>query len=442
MVCIFVEATHKLECWTTVTNNYLLDRVFVKAITTIKALSSRSNYGSLPRPPAENRIRLYGLYKQATEGNVEGIMTRPVGFSMEDEGAKKKWDAWKREEGLSKTEAKRRYISYLIDTMKIYASGTLEARELLSELEYLWDQIKDIPFDNDYELDEANNQVNYPLPSRSPLFSQAGQSDRFSTNTPLPLASNYSGSVVPNQHYRNNLHKIYSHSRRSTMLSINDYVNQQRNNPLSNNKINDPQTIDASIYSLPGVDNRKHTTQSIHSLPAQNNTNQQTANESTFEDFKNWQGEINLIINKLSKEFLNSKAAAAASKRNGRYGGGNAYAFNRNSIGNRTSSDSGNSEDSGSDVEISLKKRVIHILKIIGMNAIKFLKNFLVSLLAILFIVWCFKKNVIVERTFVKQPVGNNKQKREMIINMILNTDENKWFIRLLNVVNSFVGFV
>ena len=64
-----------------------------------RALSSRSNYGSLPRPPAENRIKLYGLYKQATEGDVDGVMPRPVGFTAEDEGAKKKWDAWKREQG-------------------------------------------------------------------------------------------------------------------------------------------------------------------------------------------------------------------------------------------------------------------------------------------------------------------------------------------------------
>lgn len=71
-------------------------------------------------------------------------MERPTGLSSEDESARRKYDAWKSEEGLSKTEAKRRYISYLIDTMKTYASGTHEARELLGELEYLWDQIKDV----------------------------------------------------------------------------------------------------------------------------------------------------------------------------------------------------------------------------------------------------------------------------------------------------------
>ena len=51
-------------------------------------------------------------------------------------------DAWNNHHGLSKTEAKRQYISTLIDTMHKYATTTPEARELVSELEFVWDQIK------------------------------------------------------------------------------------------------------------------------------------------------------------------------------------------------------------------------------------------------------------------------------------------------------------
>lgn len=40
-----------------------IDLAFSKAITSIKTLSSRKG---LPQPPVENRIHLYGLYKQAT----------------------------------------------------------------------------------------------------------------------------------------------------------------------------------------------------------------------------------------------------------------------------------------------------------------------------------------------------------------------------------------
>ena len=43
---------------------------------------------------------------------------------------------------MSRTDAKRRYISTLIETMKEYASGTQESRELVSELEFVWGQIQ------------------------------------------------------------------------------------------------------------------------------------------------------------------------------------------------------------------------------------------------------------------------------------------------------------
>lgn len=53
-----------------------------------------------------------------------------------------KWDAWDACKGMSRTEAKRRYIGTLIETMKVYASGTNESRELVGELEFVWGQIR------------------------------------------------------------------------------------------------------------------------------------------------------------------------------------------------------------------------------------------------------------------------------------------------------------
>jgi hypothetical protein len=51
-------------------------------------------------------------------------------------------DAWYAQRDLSRTEAKRQYIGTLIETMHEYASQTAEARELVAELEFVWDQIK------------------------------------------------------------------------------------------------------------------------------------------------------------------------------------------------------------------------------------------------------------------------------------------------------------
>lgn len=175
------------------------DRVFRKAITTIRALSARSAHGLLPRPPAENRIRLYGLYKQATEGDVVRIMPRPEGYTLDDDGARRKWDAWKQEEGLSRTEAKRRYILCLIETMRVHASGTPEARELLAELEYLWDQIKNA----EYSDEEPRYAYNLAL----------DQSDRLLTGTMPWPGSSYAALVAPAA--ARSVEQMYLHSRRA-----------------------------------------------------------------------------------------------------------------------------------------------------------------------------------------------------------------------------------
>ncbi|AGO10127.1 AaceriAAR135Wp [[Ashbya] aceris (nom. inval.)] len=120
-----------------------VDIVFEKAIATIQTLSSVKGYHALPRPPASTRIQLYALFKQSTEGDVERILPRPQGNPNVPEFniALKKWETWKSKEGMSSTEAKKRYIQLLINTMKTYAMGTLAARELLSELEFLWWQV-------------------------------------------------------------------------------------------------------------------------------------------------------------------------------------------------------------------------------------------------------------------------------------------------------------
>lgn len=102
-----------------------------------------------------------------TEGDVDGIMECPRGNDDQSQRAREKWyvswriapfmslssnaymaepniprDAWKQQNGLSRTEAKRRYITTLIDTMHKYASPSPDSRELVAELEFVWDQVK------------------------------------------------------------------------------------------------------------------------------------------------------------------------------------------------------------------------------------------------------------------------------------------------------------
>ncbi|MCJ1399130.1 hypothetical protein MMC11_002332 [Xylographa trunciseda] len=115
-----------------------IHRVFVHALNTVKKIPRTGS----ARPPSAERLKLYGLYKQSMEGDVAGVMARPEEEGERGTGEVEKWDAWSAQHGLSRTAAKRRYISTLIATMHTYASSTAEARALVAELEFVWDQIR------------------------------------------------------------------------------------------------------------------------------------------------------------------------------------------------------------------------------------------------------------------------------------------------------------
>ena len=57
------------------------------------------------RPPNDILLRLYGLYKQATEGDVQG--QRPGGFDLK--GAAK-YDAWASQRGKTPEAAMHEYL--------------------------------------------------------------------------------------------------------------------------------------------------------------------------------------------------------------------------------------------------------------------------------------------------------------------------------------------
>ncbi|KAF2672105.1 hypothetical protein BT63DRAFT_437975 [Microthyrium microscopicum] len=114
-----------------------VDRVFSHALNTVNKIPIGAE-----KPPAKLRLKLYGLYKQSMEGDVDGIMQRPSGRDASAHQAREKWDAWKSCAGLSRTEAKRRYITTLISTMRQYANSSPDSRALVDELEFVWDQVK------------------------------------------------------------------------------------------------------------------------------------------------------------------------------------------------------------------------------------------------------------------------------------------------------------
>ncbi|TGZ60540.1 hypothetical protein CRM22_008485 [Opisthorchis felineus] len=57
------------------------------------------------RPGDDDLLELYGLFKQANEGDI----SEPAPFFIEFK-AKAKWNAWNGRKGMSKEDAKKQYI--------------------------------------------------------------------------------------------------------------------------------------------------------------------------------------------------------------------------------------------------------------------------------------------------------------------------------------------
>lgn len=64
------------------------------------------------KPGNDTLLKLYGLYKQATEGDVSG--ERPGGFDFRG-GAK--YDAWQAQQGKSQAQAQEDYIALVRDLL-------------------------------------------------------------------------------------------------------------------------------------------------------------------------------------------------------------------------------------------------------------------------------------------------------------------------------------
>ena len=75
---------------------------------TFEAAVKSSTSSITERPDNATLLKLYALYKQATEGDNES--KKP---SFTDMVARAKWDAWAKLEGTSSDEAKQLYIDLI-----------------------------------------------------------------------------------------------------------------------------------------------------------------------------------------------------------------------------------------------------------------------------------------------------------------------------------------
>ncbi|HEY0654557.1 MAG TPA: acyl-CoA-binding protein [Chryseosolibacter sp.] len=85
-----------------------LQQEFDQAVSRSKELTKR--------PSNEELLQLYGLFKQATEGDVTG--ERPGGFDFKGIA---KYDAWAELKGKSKDDARKQYIALVARLQQEYA---------------------------------------------------------------------------------------------------------------------------------------------------------------------------------------------------------------------------------------------------------------------------------------------------------------------------------
>jgi diazepam-binding inhibitor (GABA receptor modulating acyl-CoA-binding protein) len=84
------------------------DKKFEAAANDVKKLTRR--------PDDEDMLRLYALYKQGSEGDVQG--ERPGAFSFVDRA---KYDAWAKLKGTEQSKARENYVKLVERLKKTYA---------------------------------------------------------------------------------------------------------------------------------------------------------------------------------------------------------------------------------------------------------------------------------------------------------------------------------
>ncbi|CEP15684.1 hypothetical protein [Parasitella parasitica] len=89
-------------------SSYTTQLKFAQALSTIRAIPQNSTL----QPIVSEKLQFYGLYKQATEGDVN--IPRPSSRQVVDYA---KWKAWSRMKGMSPIEAQKLYVESLIQLL-------------------------------------------------------------------------------------------------------------------------------------------------------------------------------------------------------------------------------------------------------------------------------------------------------------------------------------
>ena len=293
------------------------DKVFVQAVATIKSLTDLSKTTGLPRPSITNRLNLYGLYNQATRGDVSAAGNANADMNaLNNPTELKKYNAWLKFKGLSKSQARRKYIKFLLSILDNDYSITSypDIGMLKTNLQDSWNRLENLNLS--ITLNQNINKAYIPPPIQPPSSSSVPtrltQAPINTSRSHSPAASLYriassginSNIIRPpsrNQSFSKSRHNSFSGSSNpminpppnvTSVFTPGYAVNSTSSNTVTNsgNKVNGVST---------GVNNSTNSSDN-------NNDNRIGGTVNTL-DFIRWQDEINNTLLKISTELSNLK---------------------------------------------------------------------------------------------------------------------------------------
>ncbi|OBZ82519.1 Acyl-CoA-binding domain-containing protein 5A [Choanephora cucurbitarum] len=123
-------------------SSYTTQLCFAHALSIVRAIPPDTTL----QPTAADKLRFYGLYKQATEGDTN--IPRPSSRQIVDYA---KWKAWHRMKGMSPVEAQRLYVDSLIQLL----AELIYRYPHHPHLEFIKNALSELQFDEQRHLDDT-----------------------------------------------------------------------------------------------------------------------------------------------------------------------------------------------------------------------------------------------------------------------------------------------
>lgn len=299
------------------------DKVFVQAVATIKSLTDLSKTTGLPRPTITDRLNLYGLYNQATRGDVSSVgnvYADPNALNNPTE--LKKHNAWLKFKGLSKSQAREKYIKYLLSILENGYSITTypEIGILKTNLQDSWNRLENLNLSItlNQNINKEYNPPSIQPPTSSSVPTRLTQAPINTPRSHSPAASLYrmaSSGINSNMIRPPSRNQSFSKSRQNSFSGPSNPMTSPPLNVASafvpGYTVSGPSgnTVANGGNSLSNVNNVNNVNTNVNNSVGKNENNGDHRIGGTINtlDFIRWQGEINNTLLKISTELSNLK---------------------------------------------------------------------------------------------------------------------------------------